>query len=98
MSERGKVVASHPGYQAADMKEFEFVPLPGADTGGLGNGLGSESSQDVEGAAVASDAASTERKRDASILGISLEGEGGEMAGANNSPDINTPRWDPQGR
>lgn len=67
------MVASHPGYQAAEMKELE-VPLPGTDAGGvlgdgLGDGLGSTSSQDEDGAAVTRDAARAERKREVSMLG-----------------------------
>ena len=71
--DRGKVSASHPGNQAAEMKLDEFVPLFGTDTGVVGTGVGSTSSQDVagDGAAVTKDAARAERKRDVSMsLGL----------------------------
>jgi hypothetical protein len=58
-------VASHPGYQADEMKELEVDPLFGRDTGGVG-WLGSRL-QDVEGAATTRDAASAETTRDVSI-------------------------------
>lgn len=70
MLERGKVAESHPGYQAEEMKEVEFVvPFPGTGTGKVGDGLGSTRSQD-DGAAATRDAARTERKREVSMLGI----------------------------
>jgi len=72
MSERGKVVASHPGYQAAEMNLAGVDPLYGTDTGGVG-WLGSVSQG---GAAVTMDAARAERKREASMPLGRKEGTG----------------------
>jgi hypothetical protein len=74
MLESGKVVASHPGYQADEMKEDEVDPLLGTDTGGVGSGLGSTSSQD--GAATTRDATRAETKRGASMAVENKEGRG----------------------
>ena len=66
MLDRGNVAASHPGYQAAEIKLDEVVPLPEPDAGVVGSGFG-WSWQDVDGAAVTRDAARAERKRDVSM-------------------------------
>jgi len=77
MLDRGEVVASHPGYQAAEIKLDEVVPLFGIDTGVVGSGLGSTSSQDVDGAAVTKDAARSEREIAVSMsLGLKERGAG----------------------
>ena len=64
MSERGELVASHPGYQPAEMKLAEVDPLFGTDTDGVGGWVGSVSQG---GAAVTMDAARAERKREVSM-------------------------------
>lgn len=73
ISDMEKLAALHPGYQAAEMKLVEFVPLFEPDTGVVGSGVGVTSSQD-DGAAVTKDAARTERKRKASISPERKEG------------------------
>jgi len=67
--DRGKLAASHPGNQAAEMKEV--VPLFGLDIGGEGDGVGCTSPQD--GAAATTEAARAERKREASMP-LGMEG------------------------
>ena len=89
-------MASHPGYQAAEMNFVEPVPLFGTPDGGwVGVGVMLDDTRSHDGAAVTTDTARAERRTGVSISLGSKEGEG---IGANcdsHPVDINTDPFGP---